>query len=99
MIHGTSYQYDCSWFYLRKKHFCPSCKSLLVRKRREVVVNSESEEAQNYDFSCVDTYLHGNVKFITFYFQCPMCNAIYEIQELKSLEKRTKRKNRKNETC
>ena len=92
MIHGISYQYNCSWFYLKKRHFCPSCKSLLERKKREVVVNSESEEAKNYDFSCVDTYLHGNIKFVTFYFECPSCRTVYEISELKTLEKRRKDK-------
>lgn len=87
MMYGIKYEYGCSWFYLRKKHVCPMCKSLLMRKKREVVVNSESEAAQNHDFSCVDTYLHGNIKFITFYFQCPKCEAVFEIQDLKALEK------------
>ena len=87
MIHGISYQYNCSWFYLRKKHICPRCEAILERKRREVVVNSESEEAKDYDFSCVDTYLKGNIKFVTFFFECPRCKEIYEISELKALEK------------
>lgn len=92
MIHGVSYQYNCSWFYLRKRHFCPNCKAVLQRKKREVVVNSESEEAKNYDFSCVDTYLHGNIKFVTFYFECPCCRTAYEIRELNTLEKRRRDK-------
>ena len=66
MIHGKITRYDCSWFYLIRSHFCPNCKTALERKKKEVVVNSESEEAKNYDFSCVDTYLHGNIKFVTF---------------------------------
>ena len=90
MIHGKITRYDCSWFYLRRSHFCPNCKTALERKKKEVVVNSESEEAKNYDFSCVDTYLHGNIKFVTFYFECPSCRTVYEIRELKTLEKRRK---------
>lgn len=78
-------------FYLRKKHFCPSCKTVLRRKKREVVVNSESEEAKNYDFSCVDTYLRGNIKFVTFYFECSGCGAVYEISELKKVGRRMRR--------
>lgn len=92
MMHGKITQYDCSWFYLRRKHFCPNCKNTLERKKREVVVNSESEEAKNYDFSCVDTYLHGNIKFVTFFFECPSCRMIYEISELKTLEKKQRSK-------
>jgi len=92
MIHGKITRYNCSWFYLRKKHFCPSCQNTLERKKREVVVNSESEEARNYDFSCVDTYLCGNIKFVTFYFECPSCGKTYEIRELKTLEKKLRGK-------
>lgn len=92
MIHGTVTQYNCSWFYLRKRHACPHCKAVLERKKREVVVNSKSEEAKNYDFSCVDTYLHGNILFVTFYFECPSCRSVYEISELKKLEKRRRDK-------
>lgn len=91
MIHGKIIRFDCSWFYLRKKHFCSKCKTTLERKKREIVVNSESEEAKNYDFSCADTCLHGNIKFITFYFECPSCSKVYEISELKALEKGTRK--------
>ena len=94
MIHGISYEYCCSWFYLRKKHLCPNCITALGLKKREVIVNSESEEAKNYDFSCVDTYLRGNIKFVTFYFECPSCQTAYEIKELKKLEKARKKKQR-----
>lgn len=92
MIHGISYQYNCSWFYLKRKHFCFNCKNLLERKKREIIVNSESDDAKNYDFSCVDSYLHGNIKFVTFYFECPNCGKNYEIIELKNLEKMHKKK-------
>lgn len=87
MIHGKITRYNCSWFYLRRKHFCANCKTILERKKRETVVNSESQEAMNYDFSCVDTYLRGNIKFVEFYFECPSCKKVYEISELKCLEK------------
>lgn len=96
MVHGISYQYNCTWFYLRKKHTCPNCSHILERRKREIIVNSESEEAKNYDFSCVDSYLHGNIKFVTFYFYCPKCEATYEIRELKKLEKMCKKQKLKN---
>ncbi len=87
MIHGKITRYDCSWFYLIRRHLCPNCKTVLERNKREIVVNSKSDEAKNYDFSCVDTFLHGNIKFVTYYFECTKCRAIYEISELKALDK------------
>ena len=97
MIHGKIIRYDCSRFYLKKKHFCTKCKTMLNIKKKEIVVNSESDEAENFDFSCADTYLYGNIKFVTFYFQCPNCKTIYEINELKEIE-RSKRKDAKRGT-
>ena len=76
MIHGASYDFSGSWIYLIKKHYCLCCGSVLERKKREVIVNSASEEAKNYDFFCVDSYLKGNIKFVTFYFRCPSCSTI-----------------------
>lgn len=78
-------------FISEKAIFAPDVKPCW-RERREVIVNSESEEAKNYDFSCADTYLRGNVKFVTFYFECPSCGAVYEIGELKKLEKKQRDK-------
>lgn len=86
--HGKITQYNCSYFYLIKPHFCSKCNTRLKRSKREVVVNSESNEARNYDFSFIDTYLRGNIIFVTFYFECPNCGEIYEIDELKTLEKK-----------
>ena len=97
MVHGISYQYNCSWFFLKKRHWCPKCKVILELKKKEKIVNSESEEARNYDFSCVDTYMVGNIKFVTFYFECPNCGAIYEIRELKRIEKELKQASRKKQ--
>lgn len=62
----------------------------MQRKKREAIVHSESEEAKNYDFSCGDSYLWGNVKFVTYYFACPNCGKAYEIRQLKALEKANK---------
>ena len=89
-IHGWIKNYPCSWFYLRKKHSCPACGEILERKQREKIVNSFSKEAKNYDFSVGGIYPVGNIKFITFYFGCPNCEAKYEILELKQIQKKKK---------
>ena len=91
MTDGFIIRNDCGPFFLRKKHYCPNCHGVLVKNKREKIVDSCSEEAKNYDFSMADTFLHGTIKFITYYFNCPECKSIYEIRELKKLEK-SKRK-------
>lgn len=94
-MHGFSVQFNCSLYFLLKKHYCFNCQGTLERKKREKVVHSESDEAKNYDFSMADTFLYGNIKFTTYYFECQKCKTIYEIKELKALEKSNKKAKRK----
>lgn len=92
MISGKITRYDCSYFYLMRKHFCHQCKEILRKKKREIIVNSESDEAKKYDFSVADLYLHGNIRFITYYYKCSGCGKTYEIRELKKIEKNHNKK-------
>lgn len=87
IIHGTKTNINSSPIFILKKHNCPNCCSLLIKKKREKVVNSFSEEAKNYDFFSFDSYLVGNIKFITYYFECPDCKTIFELDELVKIEK------------
>jgi uncharacterized protein YbaR (Trm112 family) len=91
MIHGSKVQINCSLFFLSRKHYCPKCRGTLERKKHETIVHSESAEAKDYDFSMGDTFLYGNIKFITYCFECPKCKTIYEIRELKEIEKAAKK--------
>ncbi len=88
-------RFDCGLYFFYKKHYCSNCNGLLERKKREKIVNSHSEEAKKYDFSMPggDTFLIGDVKFVTYYFECSDCGRKYEISELKRIEK-LKRKTR-----
>lgn len=98
MIMGVSKQLNCGFYFFYKKHYCNKCNGLLQRKRREKIVNSESEEAKNYDFSMPggDTFLIGDVKFVTYYFECSDCGRKYEIPELKRIEKNLRKLKRIN---
>lgn len=87
MLYGYKFKYDCGPYFLYRNHYCLYCQSLLIRKKREKIVHSQSEEVKYYDFSAGDTYMLGNVKFITYYFECPDCKYLYEIKELKRLER------------
>ena len=93
MIMSTKKEMTCSLYFLYKKHYCTDCNGLLERKKREKIVNSHSAEAKNYDFSVPggDTFLVGDVKFVTYYFECPDCGRKYEILELKQIEKLQKK--------
>ena len=71
------------------------CGNVLVKKIREAIVNSESEEAKNYDFYFVDSYLCGNIRFIILYFECPECGKVYEVRDYLNLEKAHNKKMRK----
>lgn len=88
IIHGTKKTYYGHPFFIRMKHYCKKCNGLLEVRTIEKVVNSFSEEAKKYDFSdSGDTYLVGNIKFITYYFECTDCNTIYSNKELVQIER------------
>lgn len=88
---GKIIRYNCSVFFLNKKHLCPKCAHILTKTKRSVVVNSDSEEAKNYDFFVFDTYFVGDVEFVTYFFKCASCGESYEINDLKKIIKNRKK--------
>ena len=92
---SIKYSYDASLFYVHcKKHFCPKCGSKVELGYDKKIVNSRSPEAKDYDFSCGDTFLIGDVKFITRCFYCPECQRNISFKEMKIYERENKRKNK-----
>jgi hypothetical protein len=91
-----SYYANCGPFYLMRKHYCSKCNSLLEKKKISKIVNSRSPEAKNYNFSTGgNSFLVGDVKFITFNFFCMNCNVQYTIEEQIDIEKRLRKERRK----
>lgn len=86
MINGVKREFSKPIFCL-KKHYCPCCNEKLEKTTIETIVNSNSEEAKNYDFSNGDNFMVGNVKFIKTAFRCNKCNKTYTIKELKESER------------
>lgn len=75
-------------FYVNfKKHYCPSCNEILHKIKMSKIVNRRSEEAKNFDFSTMDGYMVGNVKFIWNELQCPNCKRTVSIDKMKQIEK------------
>lgn len=89
-VHGVKREWSSPIFCL-KTHYCPCCNERLEKTKTETIVNSALEEAKNYDFSNVDTYLVGNIKFIRTAFRCNKCDKTYSIDELKKAENASKK--------
>ena len=45
------------------------------------IINSDSEEAKNYNFEIADNLVKGNVKFTHIEFLCPVCQKYYTVNE------------------
>ena len=76
----------------RKKHYCPKCEGELFLKEVSKVVNSNSSEAKDFDFSNGDTFMIGDVKFTWDEFKCSECNFQISINDLALYERKKKYK-------
>lgn len=74
-----------------KKHFCPKCGSKVELGYISKIVNSNSPEAKNYDFSVGDTFLIGDVEFRTKCFYCTNCKINISFKEMKNYEDKNKK--------
>lgn len=81
---GYSFKCDNIFFVYFKKHNCPHCGQRLLRKKVSKIVNSESEEAKNYDFEVADLTVKGNMKFTHVEFFCSACQKQYTVKEIKN---------------
>ena len=84
---GKKYFNNEIFYTIFKKHYCPVCRTKLFRIRVSKIINSNSLEAKNYDFSLGDTYMIGDVEFIWKEFYCPICKKRIPIDEMKQIEK------------
>jgi len=102
MRNAIKYICDATPFYVHwKKHFCPKCGKKLELRYISKIVNSNSPEAKDYDFSVGDTFFVGNVEFRTRYLHCTNCKlniSFKEMKQQKRREKREQKENRRNAT-
>lgn len=89
-IHGIQRIRSIPFWVRFRKHFCPNCQNLLKTTRISRIVNSNSEEAKDYDFSSGETYMTGNIKFIWTAFLCSACGKTYSLEDIRNNEKRIK---------
>lgn len=82
MITGKKYTSFHPFFFM-KKHYCPQCKVKMQVVKLSKIINSNSPEAKNYDFSNGDTFLTGDVEFITKALKCPECNRVMTYKDMK----------------
>ena len=91
MRKAIKYVYDANPFYVHcKKHYCPKCgKELKIRQIRKII-NSNSLEAKDYDFSVGDVFFVGDVEFRIRCFHCATCQIDISFREMKKIEKSKK---------
>ena len=72
------------------KRSCPVCGEKLQKIKIAKIVNSQAEEAKDYDFSSSggDGYMIGNVKFIRTEFYCSKCDKNISINSICQTEKK-----------
>ena len=74
MKKSIKYVYDDILYAVLKKHFCPICGSKLKFSYMSKIVNSDSPQSAEYDFSLADNYLVGEIEFRKRCFYCPKCD-------------------------
>ncbi len=84
---GRKYLNNDIFYTVFKKHFCTECKTKLSCIKVSKIVNSNSPEAKNYDFTMGDSFMVGDVEFIWKEFYCPQCNKQFSISEIKHIER------------
>ena len=84
-IQGFSVSYSISGRI--GKHYCHACNEMLEIKRCEKIVNSESEEAKDFDFSFDQGSKIGNVKFSQDVYYCAKCDSEISIKDQKKYER------------
>ena len=81
------YVYSANPFYVHlKRHYCPRCNGVMKAKYNSIIVNSNSPEAEFYDFSLPDSRLIGDVEFRVGFFVCEDCDYEISFDEMKRLE-------------
>ena len=85
-------QYERSISARIEKHYCPYCHGLLQVKAKKQVVNSEAEEAKDFNFSGYEGSMIGNVKFTWDIFYCEHCDKEIPISDIYQYERELKKK-------
>lgn len=90
MISGKKFVDNAFFYTMFKKHYCPVCGTKLSRIKTSKIVNSNSPEAKNYDFTLGDSFMTGDVEFIWKEFYCPSCGKKISVSEMRNYEKSSK---------
>ena len=89
-IQGYSSSYSIS--ARMGKHYCPDCNGLLTVERISKVVNSESEEAKDFDFDGINEGRKiGNVEFTWDVYYCASCDVGFTLKHIIGLEDEKKK--------
>lgn len=87
MISGKKFVNNAIFYTIFKKHYCPVCGTKLSGIKTSKIVDSNSPEAKNYDFTLGDSFMTGDVEFIWKEFYCPSCGKKIFVSEMRNYEK------------
>ena len=76
------------YFYLKKPHFCPKCKTQLEPITVTKTLRTSSPEAKDFNFSSAGGNMHLGkyAKYSWKELKCPACNHQLRIEEMKRIE-------------
>jgi predicted RNA-binding Zn-ribbon protein involved in translation (DUF1610 family) len=87
-VKNKKYIIDSPIFVFKKIHKCPDCKQEIIPKKIKRTVNSKSIEAKEFDLSCGDSFLTGDIEYYYHVFYCKNCDKEYEIRYIKNYERK-----------
>ena len=92
-VHHVKRIWSRPFFMKLGNHFCPVCGEKLQKIKISKIVNSQSDEAKDYDFSPSggDGYIIGNVKFIWTEFYCGKCEKNFSVTSIYQTQKQVKK--------
>ena len=80
-----------------KIHYCPVCESNLVVIKVNRIIESNSEDAKEFDLSIgSEGHLFGKVRVVWDEFKCRRCNVRYKLNEIKKYERELKKKRKRD---
>jgi len=92
------FKYEAPIGMFIKKHHCPKCSNKLEVKKIKRVVNSESDEAKDFDFTSYDGFigarLVGDVEFTWYVYHCTNCDIEITNKDMRKHERENKRPRR-----
>lgn len=78
----VKYVYEQTPFFVWQPHRCLNCGGTYEVAYGSKVIDSQSEEAKDYDFFFGNVYVEGEVEFKLAYLHCPECGRSISLDKM-----------------